>query len=266
MSVGAGSHLDPARYDLWYERPFGKHAHEFELKAILEAMGELHSKLVLEVGCGTGRFTMPVSETECQLVAIDSSRDMIRFARHRADSGHHDVDFVIADAEHMPFSPCVFDVAFSVTVLCVAEDARRIATETLRVTKSEGTIVSGELNRHSIHYLDKRLRDKIEGLQARDIRFFTPRELSALWRSPDWKTFLFASDSCPKPILSALRKLEPILMKGFASSGLFVVVRTKLPAEDRGHLSERAEEISREAGMRRGIAPTKGRIVEELIA
>ena len=258
MAACTTSHLNPTRYDLWYEKPFGKHAHESELKAILEAMGGLLGKLVLEVGCGTGRFTMPVSETGCQLVAIDSSCEMIRFARRRADSGHHDVDFVIADAEHMPFSPCVFDVAFLVTVLCVAEDTRRIATEVLRATKSEGTIVSGELNRHSIHYLDKRLRDKIRGVQVRDIRFFAPRELSSLWRSPDWKTYLFASDSCPKPILSTLRKLEPILMKGFASNGLFVVVRTKLPAEDRGHPSERAEETDKEAGVRRRLLPRRG--------
>jgi hypothetical protein len=49
--------LDPERFDRWFERPWGRHAFAVERDALLHTLGPLHDRRLLEVGCGTGRFT-----------------------------------------------------------------------------------------------------------------------------------------------------------------------------------------------------------------
>jgi len=47
--------LDPGRYDRWFEQPWGRHAFKVERDALLDALGPLDGRQILELGCGTGR-------------------------------------------------------------------------------------------------------------------------------------------------------------------------------------------------------------------
>ena len=48
-------------------------------------MAKLHGGPVLELGCGTGRVTIPVAGTGTEIVGIDNSRAMLDVARNKVD-------------------------------------------------------------------------------------------------------------------------------------------------------------------------------------
>lgn len=70
---------------------------------------------VLDVGCGTGRQSVPLARRGLRTLALDSSEEMLRFARRklRAEQLDHLVDLVVCDGENPPvrndhFSACVY--------------------------------------------------------------------------------------------------------------------------------------------------------------
>ncbi len=72
---------------------------------------------VLEIGCGTGAFTVPLSEAvgdRGQVVGADISDAMLAGARKRiAESGRRNVSLMQADAQTHEFEPGRFDLIAS---------------------------------------------------------------------------------------------------------------------------------------------------------
>ena len=66
---------------------------------------------VAEVGCGSGRQTIPMLKAGANVVAVDLSEDLLKLARRKALSesfrGH--ADFVVGTAENLPLRDRAFD-------------------------------------------------------------------------------------------------------------------------------------------------------------
>ena len=62
---------------------------------------------VLELGCGTGRVSLPLARAGVPLVGVDRSAAMLTFARQRMtrDRLHQVLRLVQADIRHLPFPP-----------------------------------------------------------------------------------------------------------------------------------------------------------------
>jgi len=62
---------------------------------------------VLELGCGTGRISLPLARAGVPLVGVDRSAAMLAFARQRMarDRLHRVLRLVQADIRHLPFPP-----------------------------------------------------------------------------------------------------------------------------------------------------------------
>src|SRR5215212_9132183 len=62
---------------------------------------------VLELGCGTGRISLPLARAGVPLVGVDRSTAMLAFARRRMARGrlHNQLRLVQADIRHLPFPP-----------------------------------------------------------------------------------------------------------------------------------------------------------------
>jgi SAM-dependent methyltransferase len=69
--------------------------------------------LVAEIGCGSGRQTLPLLQAGAEVIAVDLSEDMLRVARRKAlgDGRIGQVDFVVASAENLPLADGTFDAA-----------------------------------------------------------------------------------------------------------------------------------------------------------
>jgi SAM-dependent methyltransferase len=76
---------DPHFYERYFGTPLGATIRAREEEAVYGFLGTVlepdHS--VLEVGCGTGNYTVPVARRCAQMVAIDSSPEMLQYLRGR---------------------------------------------------------------------------------------------------------------------------------------------------------------------------------------
>lgn len=114
----------------------------------MEAMGmgrlrrrlweEARGKRVLEVGVGTGR-NVPYYPPESRVVAVDLSPGMLRRAVRRAGRMGRRVDFVLADAQHLPFREDAFDTTAATCVFCSVPDPVQGLRELRRVCQPDGS-------------------------------------------------------------------------------------------------------------------------------
>lgn len=135
----------PDRYDQWFTTPIGRLIKVYESDLLLELLTPQPGEQVLDVGCGTGIFTMDILRAaSVRCVGIDLSLPMLRRARNRTDGFPFTV--VAADMRRLPFAAQSFDRVYSMTALEFVNDAVAAIAELNRVTRPGGTIVVTTLN------------------------------------------------------------------------------------------------------------------------
>jgi ubiquinone/menaquinone biosynthesis C-methylase UbiE len=99
---------------------------------------QVRGRRVLEVGVGTGR-NLPHYPLESRAVAVDLSPGMLRRAVKRAGRAGRQVDFVLADAQHLPFRDGAFDTVAATCLFCSVPDPVQGLRELRRVSRREGS-------------------------------------------------------------------------------------------------------------------------------
>lgn len=89
------------------------------LPGIVEFLGDLRDKRVVEYGCGLGKLTVLLARSGAHVSAFDLSESSIDVARQRARLvGVEDrITFSVAPGEALPFMDASFDLAFGKAVL-----------------------------------------------------------------------------------------------------------------------------------------------------
>jgi len=110
---------------------------EWWFQRIAEVAGLGPGKRLVDLGCGTGRWTIPLAErTGCEAVGLDSSPEMLEKARAK-DSGRR-VQWVVGDLEHLEFQPESFDCALMSLMMHHVEDHLGTFRGVLRVLRPAG--------------------------------------------------------------------------------------------------------------------------------
>jgi ubiquinone/menaquinone biosynthesis C-methylase UbiE len=107
--------------------------------------------LIVDVGCGTGRFTHPLAERfrQARVIGIDPSETMLASARSKLANGQ--VEFRQAPAEELPVADGSADVVFMSMMLHHLDDRPRAARECARVLGSEGRLIVRNSTRDSLY-------------------------------------------------------------------------------------------------------------------
>jgi ubiquinone biosynthesis O-methyltransferase len=172
--------LGPDAYGRWRASEFGTSTERLERRLILELVGDISGRSILDVGCGDGEFAVELAKLGAIVTGIDSSAVMIDAARARAKLHNADVNFHLARAEALPFPPEQFDVVTAITILCFVEDAAPVFRETARVLRPGGRLVIGELGKWSTWAAGRHLRAWLGSRLWRQARFRTAGELRGL--------------------------------------------------------------------------------------
>jgi ubiquinone/menaquinone biosynthesis C-methylase UbiE len=158
----------PYSQRFWVEAPHPFITRE-RLRSVLEpADGER----VLEVGPGTGYYTLPVARwlgPSGRLDVLDIQQEMLDHTLRRAASeGIANIAGERADAREMPYEDETFDAAYLVTVLGEIPDQDAALRELRRVVKPNGRIVVGELfgDPHMVTFRALRDRAAAAGLSV----------------------------------------------------------------------------------------------------
>lgn len=99
---------------------------------------DLGGKVVLDVGCGAGRFLDVASRWGARTIGIDFSFAVEASQRNVGDRSN--VDVIQADVFRLPFKDEVFDVIFSLGVLHHTRDTREAFLSLPRHLKADGEI------------------------------------------------------------------------------------------------------------------------------
>lgn len=136
-------------YDYWYETPLGRFADEIETKAVFELLEPFPNMKILDVGCGTGNYSIKLAKLGCIVSGIDISQEMLQIAKRKSQEMNLRIDFIRGNIEKMPFSDNFFDAIISVAVLEFVSNKDKALDEMFRVARQNGKIVIGFLNKES---------------------------------------------------------------------------------------------------------------------
>ncbi|MDS0298091.1 class I SAM-dependent methyltransferase [Halogeometricum sp. S1BR25-6] len=110
-----------------------------EKQAVLDAVGPVEDKNVLEIACGTGRFTVMLAERGANIVGLDISRAMMTQGREKARRAGSEVaeriEFLRGDAARLPFPDDHFDAVFAMRFFHLADTPAKFLAEMARVSK-----------------------------------------------------------------------------------------------------------------------------------
>ncbi|WP_049987646.1 class I SAM-dependent methyltransferase [Halobellus rufus] len=108
-----------------------------EKRAVLEAIGPVEDKEILEIACGTGRFTAMLAERGADIIGLDISNAMLAQGREkarRAGVADH-IEFLRGDAARLPFPDDHFDAVFAMRFFHLADTPAKFMAEMARVSK-----------------------------------------------------------------------------------------------------------------------------------
>lgn len=99
----------------------------------------------LEIGCGTGRFTVPAAERGVKITAIDVSEQMLAKTRANLQAAgcSKNVTLALADARATQFAGEQFSLVFSFNVVNHVPHYERVVAEVARILKPGGVFVVG---------------------------------------------------------------------------------------------------------------------------
>jgi ubiquinone/menaquinone biosynthesis C-methylase UbiE len=165
-----------AAYDGWFESPLGAFADRVERRALFELLAPEPGELILDVGCGTGRYVQELARRGVRAVGVDPSTAMLataRVTRARTEKA----SYVRAAGEALPLQSGAFDGVIIVTTLEFATDPDALLSEAVRVSRPGGRVVVGALGPRGPWAARRRRSPSPLWAGA---RFFTEGELRAM--------------------------------------------------------------------------------------
>jgi SAM-dependent methyltransferase len=109
---------------------------------MLDLCGDVTAQLVLDDGCGEGRFSRMLADRGARVVGLDLIAAMTQAAHEAAQANER---YVTGAGESLPFADAVFDLVVSYVVLVDIPDFRAAIAETARVLKPGGRLLVANL-------------------------------------------------------------------------------------------------------------------------
>jgi ubiquinone/menaquinone biosynthesis C-methylase UbiE len=95
---------------------------------------------VLDVAAGDGNFALACAAEGASVVAVDFSPEMVALGRSRSEAEGYAVEWVLGDAEALPFAAERFDCVGSVFGAMIAPRPAVVARELFRVVRPGNTV------------------------------------------------------------------------------------------------------------------------------
>jgi len=123
-----------------------------EERNLSDSIGNVKNKIVLDVGCGTGRITTKLLRKGAKVFGIDVSPEMLSKAKEKTKKYGSKCEFRIASAYKIPYERNKFDLVVCNLVLSHLKNLNKAMTEISRVLKVKGFLVISDISPEAIRY------------------------------------------------------------------------------------------------------------------
>ncbi len=134
-------------YDEWYQTKLGNFIDKVETDLAFKLFKPEEGMKVLDVGCGTGNFSIKLAKLGCKVVGIDISDEMLTIARKKAKG--LDIEFYNMDIYDLDFDDNEFDAVFSMAAFEFIDKPQNAIEQLFSVTKEGAQILIGTISRDS---------------------------------------------------------------------------------------------------------------------
>ncbi len=107
---------------------------------LVDALEIASGARVLDVAAGTGNASIPAAQRGARVTASDLTPELLEAGRRRAEVQGLQLEWVEADAEHLPFDDASFDAVMSAIGVMFAPHHRQAADELVRVCAPGGAL------------------------------------------------------------------------------------------------------------------------------
>jgi ubiquinone/menaquinone biosynthesis C-methylase UbiE len=132
-------------YDRWYETKLGSFVDKVETELAFDLFDPQSGEKILDVGCGTGNFSLKLARQGCQVTGVDLSEAMLAKARKKVSAAGREIDFYHQDIKDLKFPEATFDGVISMATVEFVEEFEAAFAEMKRVTKPGGKILIGTI-------------------------------------------------------------------------------------------------------------------------
>lgn len=146
-----------------------------EMPSVLELLGNVKGKKILDLGCGTGIYTKILTKKGALVKGFDISPEMIKIAKRE----NPQLDLKVGSAYDIPFGE-KFDIVISSLVVHYLKDWDKLFAEVSRVLKTGGIFIFSTGNpvcevRERISYKGRKFRTFGD--------YFKERKIFSIWRN-----------------------------------------------------------------------------------
>ncbi|RJP27818.1 MAG: class I SAM-dependent methyltransferase [Candidatus Omnitrophota bacterium] len=206
-------------YEQWYRTPQGRIYDRIQKRDVLTFLSHPQwDKHLLDVGCGTGHWSMFFGSLGYKVVGVDISHQMIDVARNHCATNCF---FQVSDACHLPFKDQCFDIVTTMATLEFVSDVQHALEEMFRCVKEDGCVLIGTLNRLA-PINQQRLAEGREPYASGYLR--SPDELHALLKRFGSVRMVASSPSANEPGNLLTHRISP---DSLPLRGPFIIAEVK---------------------------------------
>lgn len=140
---------EASSYDSWYKTKLGGFIDQVETECAFKLFKVKKGMKILDVGCGTGNFSIKLAKMGCKVIGIDISEEMLNIAKEKAKKEALDIQFYKMDVYDLKFEDEYFDGVFSMAAFEFIKEPDKALNEIFRVIKKGGQILVGTINKDS---------------------------------------------------------------------------------------------------------------------
>jgi ubiquinone/menaquinone biosynthesis C-methylase UbiE len=153
-------------------------ATEIDQKLLLRIINPQKQDSILDIGCGTGRLTIPLSIKCKNIIGIDQSLEMLRVAQEKS-KGIGNIHYTRSDIRRkLPFKDRTFDSAVCFLVLSHIKNLNLLFSEVNRVLKKGGYFIYNDFAADLKHPFKTMYNDHLHRQRKKTKAAFIPHTLN----------------------------------------------------------------------------------------
>lgn len=125
---------------------------DIQKQIVLVLMGNIRGKKILDIGCGTGRFSLLLQKQNSDVFSIDPSGSMLKMFKGKLNYSDNYPELIHGLGYSLPFKNNSFDGCICINVMDHIDDHELLIKEIERVLKKEGFFVFNFSNSLGLYF------------------------------------------------------------------------------------------------------------------